>query len=98
MSEVDPRTETVVFIVHAIKRLAFRNRALVHPRYSDSDIDRVYAQVNMLDPDVRADFQQRLQDLHAACLARCASPGRARGSRGAALSLPPSTFRPWGGS
>ncbi len=72
--------------------LAFRNKALVHPRYRHSDVDKVYAHLNMLDPSVRADFQERLERLHETCLtlalelAKAACWHRTSGARDAAVS------------
>ena len=67
--------------------LAFRNKALVHPRYRNSDVDKVYAHLNMLDPVVRADFQARLERLHETCLTLALELAKAAGIAPAELGM-----------
>ena len=43
--------------------LWFRNQALVHPGHGDADVDKVYAKVNMLDPQVADQFREGLMEV-----------------------------------
>ena len=45
----------------------FRNKALVHPQYRDRDLDRIYSLVDMQDPKVQSEFQNKLMQLRDAC-------------------------------
>ena len=42
----------------------FRNKMIVHTTYSDSDLDRLYADANMQDPAIEQRFHQCLWDLY----------------------------------
>jgi hypothetical protein len=42
----------------------FRNKAIVHTSYRDSDLDRLYKAVNMEDPQVASKFQETLLDVY----------------------------------
>lgn len=45
----------------------FRNKHLVHGSHRSGDLDRIYAQVDMHDPQVIADYQARLESLRDTC-------------------------------
>ena len=43
---------------------AFRNRAIVHPRYQGADVDHMLRQVDMSNPQTLAEFQTLLCDVY----------------------------------
>ena len=45
----------------------FRNKHLVHGSHRSADVDRIYAQVDMQNPRVMADYQARLERLRDLC-------------------------------
>lgn len=42
----------------------FRNKAIVHSNYRDADLDRIYAQVDMEDPNIAKQFRNLLIELY----------------------------------
>lgn len=42
----------------------FRNRAIVHPKYQDADVERILRQVDMSNPRTMAEFQALLRDVY----------------------------------
>jgi hypothetical protein len=66
---------------------SFRNKVLVHSGYQDADIERAYAQTNMLDAEVQADFQRRLELLRDACARLALDLARSAGINPADLGL-----------
>jgi len=56
----------------------FRNKAIVHARYRDDDVDRIYAAADMADPAIAAEFHallwqvyEQTRSLPVAMIRRC---------------------------
>ncbi len=45
--------------------LVFRNKSIVHPKYGDSDLDRIYKQVDMSRPEIQKQWQDLLVRAYA---------------------------------
>ncbi len=58
----------------------FRNKALVHPSFSDADLDRIYKKVDMLKPEIQQEWEELLLRIYSETRNLAIGVARASGS------------------